>query len=48
MEDEKRKTKKNKMKISQKRLNIENLFGLANKFLVLIDLIVKLFSCINL
>ena len=44
----KRKEKKNKMKISQNRLDIENMFGLANKFLVLMDLIVKLFSHINL
>jgi len=44
----KKREKKNKMKISQNRLNIENMFGLANKFLVLMDLIVKLFSHINL
>lgn len=48
MEDEKKEEKKNKMKISQNRLNIENMFGLANKFLVLMDLIVKLFSHISL
>ena len=44
----KKREKKNKMKISQNRLNIEYMFGLANKFLVLMDLIVKLFSHINL
>ena len=44
----KRKEKKNKVKISQNRLNIENTFGLANKFLVLMDVIVKLFSHINM
>ena len=44
----KKKEKKDKMKISQNRLKIENMFGLANKFLVLMDLIVKLFSHINM